>query len=107
MKKTYNDLTPAEQQTVREEFDDAHDFDRHDPLFSLRQSELEGPRLSRRAALRLFAAAGALTTAHLMPGIGLRDASAQGKRGGHLRCGWANVGEIRTLDPAKMNQVLQ
>jgi len=84
---------------------DAYDFDPRDPLYGLSRQELCGPVMSRRAALRLFAAAGTLTMAHLVPGLATRPAYAQS--GGHLRCGWANVGEIRTLDPAKMNQVLQ
>lgn len=95
--------TPAEDpvQAMR----DAYDFDPRDPLFGLTREELCGPVMSRRAALRLFAAAGTLTMAHLVPGMAVRQAHA--RSGGHLRCGWANVGEIRTLDPAKMNQVLQ
>jgi ABC-type transport system substrate-binding protein len=32
---------------------------------------------------------------------------AQGKMGGELKCAWAGVGEIVTLDPAQIGQVLQ
>jgi len=89
----------------RDAYEEAVDFDPRDPLLGLSCEELSGPRLTRRAALRLFAAAGTLTAAHLMPGVVTREARAAS--GGHLRCGWANVSEIRTLDPARMNQVLQ
>ncbi|MDF2235057.1 ABC transporter substrate-binding protein [Albimonas sp. CAU 1670] len=85
---------------------DAHDFDPRDPLFGLRRDELSGPRLSRRATLRLLAAGGALTAASLAPG-GLTRALAQGKAGGTLTCAWAGVAEIVTLDPGQMTQVLQ
>jgi peptide/nickel transport system substrate-binding protein len=61
--------------------------------------------MSRRAVLRLMAAAGLLTAWHLMPGTGIRQAKAAG--GGTLNAGWSGVGEIRTLDPAQINQVLQ
>ena len=105
MTKRYEDLTKSQQKQVRDAYADAYDFDPRDPLFSLSRDELCGPKLTRRAALRLFAAAGTLTAAHLLPGVTVREARAAS--GGHLRCGWANVGEIRTLDPAKMNQVLQ
>ena len=83
----------------------AYDFDPRDPLFGLSRTELCGPRLDRRATLRLLAAAGTLTAAQLLPGIGPRPAAAQS--GGELHAGWAGVGEIRTLDPAQINQVLQ
>ena len=105
MRKKYEELTAEEQRKVRESYTDAMDFDRQDPLFGLSREELSGPTLSRRTALRLFAAAGTLSAAHLLPSVGIPEAKAA--TGGHLRCGWANVGEIRTLDPAKMNQVAQ
>lgn len=85
-------------------WDDAHDFDPRDPLVGLSRHELAGPQMSRRSVLRLMAAAGTLTAAHLLP---RGPAMAQGKTGGTLKCGWAGVGQITTLDPAKMNQVLQ
>ena len=91
---------------VRRELEQAYDFDPRDPLFGLDRAALSGPRLERRAVLRLMAAAGTLTAAHLMTGVGVRPAMAA-KRGGHLRAAWAGANEIVTLDPARMNQVLQ
>jgi len=88
-----------------EELRQAYDFDPRDPLFGLTRAEMSGPRLSRRATLRLMAAAGTLTAWHLLPRIGTRRAAAQA--GGELSAGWAGIGEIRTLDPAQINQVLQ
>ena len=95
-----------EKARMKAAWDDAHDFDPRDPLLGLRRDELSGPRLSRRATLRLLAASGALTAAHLAPGP-VGRAMAQGASGGTLRCGWAGVGEITTLDPAQIGQVLQ
>jgi len=46
-----------------------------------------------------------LTTAHLLPQA-QRRAIAQ-ETGGTLNAGWSGVGEITTLDPAQINQVLQ
>jgi len=86
---------------------DAHDFDPRDPLFGLTREEISGPSLSRRATLRLLAAGGALTMAHLLPGAGASRLLHAADAGGTLRCGWAGVAEIVTLDPAKINQVLQ
>ena len=103
--KKYDDIPDNGGHDLRRDLDHAFDFDPRDPLFGLTREELSGPAMTRRAALRLFAAAGTLTMAHLVPGVGI--APARAATGGHLRCGWANVGEIRTLDPAKMNQVLQ
>jgi len=105
MTRRYDELNEAERQQVQADYADAMDFDPRDPMFGLTQDEMSGPKLSRRAALRLFAAAGTLTAAHLLPGPVVPEARAAS--GGHLRCGWANIGEIVTLDPAKMNQVLQ
>jgi peptide/nickel transport system substrate-binding protein len=108
----------------------AHDFDSEDPLFGLSQSELGGPRLSRRTVLRLMAAAGMLPAATLIASCGTTPApqaeaptAAQPAptavqptappvptprpAGGELVCGWAGTPEISTLDPAQMNQVLQ
>jgi peptide/nickel transport system substrate-binding protein len=90
---------------VKEELRRAYDFDPRDPLFGLSRSELSGPRLDQRTTLRLLAAAGTLSAWHLMPGLGARRAAAQS--GGELSAGWAGVGEVRTLDPAQINQVLQ
>ena len=89
------------------EFRDALDFDQRDPLFGLSQAEMSGPMLSRRATLRLLAAGGALTMAHVLPGLRPNPAMAAGHGGGELRCAWAGVAEIVTLDPARINQVLQ
>jgi peptide/nickel transport system substrate-binding protein len=98
-------LTGVEQARIRAELADAYDFDPRDPLFGLGRAAMSGPRLDRRAVLRLLAAAGLLTAGHLVGGP--RPAMAQGKAGGTLNCGWAGVGEIATLDPAQINQVLQ
>ncbi len=106
--KTPKALGEADKARIRRELEDARDFDPRDPLFGLTREALSGPRLERRAVLRLMAAAGTLTAWHLMPGLGgAGRALAEGKAGGTLTCGWAGVGEIRTLDPAQINQVLQ
>ncbi len=97
-----NDL----KRRIKAALDDATDFDPRDPMFGLSRDEMSGPQLSRRATLRLLAASGALTAAHLVPGLGNR-AMAQGAAGGTLTCGWAGVAEIQTLDPAQIGQVLQ
>jgi len=92
---------------MRALWDDAHDFDPKDPMFGLSAKEMSGPKLSRRATLRLLAASGALTAAHLVPGVsGMARAASHGG-GGTLQCGWAGVAEIQTLDPAQIGQVLQ
>ena len=96
---------PTSSKTIEQTLRDAYDFDPRDPFFGLTKAELSGPTLPRRSVLRLMAATGTLTAWHLMPGSGIRSASAQS--GGELRCGWSGVGEIRTLDPAQINQVLQ
>jgi peptide/nickel transport system substrate-binding protein len=94
-----------DDERIRDELRHAYDFDPRDPLFGLSRTALSGPRLDRRTTLRLLAAAGTLSAWHLTPGLGARPAAAQA--GGELSCGWAGVGEIRTLDPAQINQVLQ
>ena len=48
---------------AKAELKDAYDFDTRDPLFGLSRQEMSGPKLSRRATLRLLAAGGALTMA--------------------------------------------
>ena len=88
------------------ELENAYDFDPKDPLFGLSAQEMSGDKLSRRTTLRLLAAGGALTLANILPGLQPRVAMAGG-HGGELRCAWSGVGEIVTLDPAKINQVLQ
>lgn len=91
---------------MRKLWNAAHDFDPRDPMLGLTGKDLSGPKLSRRTTLRLLAASGALTAAHLMPGFS-GMARAAGAAGGTLTCGWAGVAEIQTLDPAKIGQVLQ
>jgi peptide/nickel transport system substrate-binding protein len=103
--KLFDSLKKNEKTRISRELENAYDFDPHDPLFGLNKSEFSGPVMSRRAVLRLMAAAGMLTAWHLMPGTGIRQAKAAG--GGTLNAGWSGVGEIRTLDPAQINQVLQ
>ncbi|HET6620615.1 MAG TPA: ABC transporter substrate-binding protein [Dongiaceae bacterium] len=105
MTSQHTRLTSADEARIRAEFDDAYDFDPKDPLFGLGRAAMCGPRLERRTVLRLLAAAGLLTSGHLMGAV--RPARAEGKAGGTLTCGWAGVGEIVTLDPAQINQVLQ
>ncbi len=98
-------LTAEQKQRMQAELSDAYDFDPRDPLFGLSKDQMSGPRLSRRATLRLLAASGGLAAWHLMPGT-TGKALAQ-SRGGDLVAGWSGVGEIVTLDPAQINQVLQ
>ncbi|PJF39532.1 MAG: ABC transporter substrate-binding protein, partial [Chloroflexi bacterium] len=114
-KKIYDSLTEEQKAQIREEYRRAYDYDPEDPLFGLSKAEISGPKLSRRAFLRLMAASGAtLSLAHLLPAIGVKPVSAapavstarQGG-GGELTAGWAGTMEITTLDPAQINQVLQ
>ncbi len=101
-------LTEADKARLRKDLDDAYDFDPRDPMFGLTAEQLSGPSLNRRTVLRLMAAAGTLTATHLLPGaLGGGIAEAAGKSGGTLNCGWSGVGEITTLDPAQINQVVQ
>ncbi|MDH5452079.1 MAG: ABC transporter substrate-binding protein, partial [Paracoccaceae bacterium] len=106
--KKHNNPTAGHKAQLDAEMKDAYDFDRSDPLFGLSQDELSGPKLKRRAVLRLMAAAGTLTAADMLPTGGLvRSAQAAGTSGGTLTCGWSGVGQIATLDPAQINQVVQ
>ena len=105
MKTRHQVLMCQDEERIREELRQAYDFDPRDPLFGLSRAAMCGPRLDRRTTLRLLAAAGTLSAWHLMPGAGVRRAAAQA--GGELNAGWAGVGEIVTLDPAQINQVLQ
>lgn len=89
---------------IHDSAETAHDFDPRDPMLGLTPSDLSGPVLERRTVLRLLAASGALTAAHLLPRFGVTPASAA--TGGTLHCGWSGVGEFRTIDPAQINQVL-
>jgi len=92
---------------AQSELKNAYDFDPRDPLFDLNRNELSGPKLSRRATLRLLAAGGALSLSQVLPGLRPTAAFADGHAGGELRCAWAGVSEITTLDPAQIGQVLQ
>ncbi len=105
-RKLLDAVSKSQNRRLRQDLEAAYDFDPKDPLFGLSRSALAGPRLDRRAVLRLMAAAGTLTAGHLMAGIGAKPAAAA-RTGGHLRAAWAGAGEIVTLDPARMNQVLQ
>ncbi len=104
MSNSGNHLDKSIRQRMQADFDDAVDFDPKDPLFGLGRSSFAGPQLERRTVLRLLAAAGSLTAFHLMPGA-VRQAKAAS--GGTLTAGWSGVGEIRTIDPAQINQVLE
>ena len=106
MKRKFDTLLSSEKKHIEDEFAAAYDFDPRDPLFGLSRSEMSGPTLSRRTVLRLMAAAGTLSLTQLLPGIGAGPARAAA-RGGHLRAAWASTSEIQTLDPARMNEVLQ
>ena len=105
MNKISKALTGQDKARIDDELRQAYDFDPKDPLFGLSREQLGGPQVGRRAVLRLMAAAGTLTAWHLLPGAGAKTAAAAS--GGHLRCAWAGAGEIVTLDPARINQVLQ
>lgn len=93
---------PNAHPSAKATFEQAHDFDPKDPMFGLDRHALAGPQLERRTVLRLLAASGLLTAAHLVPGAVPQAKAA----GGTLRAGWSGVGEFRTLDPAQINQVL-
>ena len=91
----------------KDELSDAYDFDPRDPMVGLSHHDLSGTKLSRRATLRLLAGAGALSAYQLMPGTPAMRSASAAMAGGTLTAGWAGVGEILTLDPAQINQVLQ
>ena len=100
-------LTKSTEERIRDELTDAYDFDPRDPLFGLSREAMSGPKMERRTVLRLLAAAGTLTAWHLIPGAGAASRAMAAGMGGTLTCGWAGVGEIDTLDPAQINQVLE
>ena len=113
-------LSSQQKAEIEAEYQRALDFDPQDPLFGLNQAELSGPRLSRRAVLRLLAASGLLTIGHVVaacapaPPTGSTTAGSEpapdtgdAAMGGELVAGWAGTAEITTLDPAQINQVLQ
>jgi len=105
--KQKKQFTPAQQARIDRELADAYDFDPRDPLFGLSKDEMSGPKLKRRSVMRLMAAAGTLSAANMLPfGSMVTQAMAAGN-GGTLTCGWSGVGQIVTLDPAQINQVVQ
>jgi ABC-type transport system substrate-binding protein len=106
LKNRFAHLTGKQAAKIAGDLREAYDFDPRDPLFGLSKAQLSGPRLERRTVLRLMAAAGTLSAAHLVPGLASRPASAQ-QEGGTLQGGWSGVSEIRTLDPARIDQVEQ
>lgn len=89
------------------ELRDAYDFDPRDPLFGLKKDDMRGTKMTRRTTLRLLAVGGALGMAQVLPGLRPTKAMAAAHSGGELNCAWAGVGEITTLDPAQIGQVLQ
>jgi ABC-type transport system substrate-binding protein len=107
MVRDLSNLSEAERKRIEDEFKDAYDFDPKDPLFGLNRNQLCGDKLNRRTVLRLMAAAGTLTAAHLLTGVGGMGQALAAKRGGHLRAAWAGINELVTLDPARMNEVVQ
>jgi len=96
----------AQQAMLEKELGEAYDFDTRDPMFGLSKDELSGPNMNRRTVLRLMAAAGTLTATNMIPLVG-GFSDAEAASGGTLTCGWAGVGQIVTLDPAQINQVVQ
>ena len=92
---------------AKNELKEAYEFDTKDPLYGLTTDDLSGQKLSRRTTMRLLAAGGALTLANILSSFRPTAALAGGHSGGELKCAWSEVGEIVTLDPAKINQVLQ
>ncbi len=104
LRNRFANLTEEQKAELADELRQAYDFDPRDPLHGLARAQLCGPRLDRRTVLRLMAASGTLTAAHLLPGLAPRQAVAQ-QRGGTLQAGWSGVSEISTLDPARIDQV--
>ena len=99
-----DNVDKEDREQIKSLLKDAYDFDRKDPLFGLNRSDLRGPKLKRRTVLRLLAASGMLTMSHLLP---QSVKTVFGQSGGELTAGWAGTAEIRTLDPAQINQVLE
>jgi peptide/nickel transport system substrate-binding protein len=104
LRNRFANLTEKQKVEIADELEQAYDFDPRDPLSGLSKAQLAGPRLDRRTVLRLMAASGTLTAAHLVPGLAPRAALAQ-QNGGTLQAGWSGVSEISTLDPARIDQV--
>ncbi len=106
LRNRFATLSQQQKADIENALQDAYDFDPRDPLHGLSRAQLSGPRLERRTVLRLMAASGTLTAMHLVPGLAPRRPLAQ-ERGGTLQGGWSGVSEIRTLDPARIDQVEQ
>ena len=104
--KTLDELSLAQRAELEKELGEAYDFDPKDPMFGLSKDDLSGPNMSRRAVLRLMAAGGTLTAMNMLPLAG-GFGDVQAASGGVLTCGWSGVGQIVTLDPAKIDQVVQ
>ncbi len=105
--KKNQQFTPAQQARIDRELAEAYDFDPRDPLFGLSKDEMSGPKLKRRAVMRLMAAAGSLGAFNILPFGSMVSQAAAAENGGTLTCGWSGVGQIVTLDPAQINQVVQ
>ncbi len=104
--KTLDDLSLNERAELEKELGEAYDFDPKDPMFGLTSDELSGPDMGRRTVLRLMAAGGTLTAMNMLPLVG-GFGDVQAASGGTLTCGWSGVGQIVTLDPARIDQVVQ
>jgi peptide/nickel transport system substrate-binding protein len=102
-----NNISAKQRKAIKAELSDAYDFDSRDPLFGLSKDDMSGPNMKRRTVLRLMAAAGTLTATNLLPISGAVRSVAAATTGGTLTCGWSGVGQIVTLDPAQINQVVQ
>ncbi|VAW14123.1 ABC transporter, substrate-binding protein (cluster 5, nickel/peptides/opines) [hydrothermal vent metagenome] len=100
-------FTPAQQARIDRELAEAYDFDPRDPLFGLSKDDMSGPKLKRRSVMRLMAAAGSLGALNVLPFGSMVSQAMASESGGTLTCGWAGVGQIVTLDPAQINQVVQ
>jgi len=75
------DADADEREALAREIDEAKQYDPEDPLFGLTVEELSGPRLSRRAVLRLMAAAGVLSALRFTPGLESVAYAQGGERG--------------------------
>jgi ABC-type transport system substrate-binding protein len=131
----FDEFSKKQIEDAQNEFEEAYDFDRSDPLFSLSRLDLSGPKLNRRAVLRLLAAAGMLSLSDvILSACGAQPAPPAAEEPAaeqpaaeeptatsapeptatpepapamELVAGWAGTAEITTLDPAQINQVLQ
>ncbi len=105
--KQKQQFTPAQQERIDRELEEAYDFDPRDPLFGLSREDMSGPKMKRRSVMRLMAAAGSLSAFNILPFGGMVSQAMAAGNGGTLTCGWSGVGQIVTLDPAQINQVVQ